>query len=504
MHAILPPVPDAPPTDLATLWRLVLAEVELSVSKAHFATWFKNTELARREGDFLVVSAPNPFAREWLENKYHDLILASLQRFDGSIQNVRCVVASRLGITMRPVQGVDVIITKRPTAATVEVPGVATARSSSAVLVDSVAPGAANAGALPAVAPAGRSVERPAEAHLNPRYTFEAFVVGANNELAYAAAQAVARRPGAAYNPLFVYGGVGLGKTHLLQAIGNAVAGRGLRIRYVALETFMHELISAIQTKATHHFKERYRNVDVLIVDDIQFIVGREKTQDEFFHTFNELYGSGKQVVISSDRTPKAIPTLEERLRSRFEGGMIADIGQPDLETRIAILRAKCASRGSAVPEECLAYVAAQVSSNIRELEGMLNRILAHCELRGAPATLETTKEVLASVLEKPKHRVIRTERIIETVSQYFRLRTQDLIGDSRRKEVVRPRQIAMYLLRSENGFSFPTIGHTFGGKDHTTVMHACGKIEDILETNEELRQDILSIRQKLHVAADV
>lgn len=494
-------MPDAPPSDLATLWRLVLAELELSVSKAYFATWFKNTELARREEGLVIVSAPNSFAREWLENKYHEVILASLQHLDGSIRNVRYIVASRASITARPVQGVDVVITKRPAVALPEGAGAVSPRSGSPFLVDSVAPGASGAVSAAPAALTERVVERNTEANLNPRYTFDAFVVGANNELAYAAAQAVARRPGAAYNPLFVYGGVGLGKTHLLQAIGNVVVSRGLRVRYVALETFMHELISAIQTKATHIFKERYRNVDVLIVDDIQFIVGREKTQDEFFHTFNELYGSGKQIVISSDRAPKSISTLEERLRSRFEGGMIADIGPPDLETRIAILRAKCASRGPTVPEVCLAYIAAQVSSNIRELEGMLNRVLAHCDLRGMPATLETTKEVLASVLEKPKHRIIRTERIIETVSQYYSLRPADLIGDSRRKEVVRPRQIAMYLLRMENGFSFPTIGHSFGGKDHTTVMHACGKIEEHLETNEELRQDILSIRQKLHVS---
>jgi chromosomal replication initiator protein len=318
-------------------------------------------------------------------------------------------------------------------------------------------------------------------------------------------ALASARRPGAAYNPLFIYGGVGLGKTHLLQAMGNTLLDRGtLRVRYVTSEKFMHELITAIQTRTQHTFRERYRSVDVLIVDDVQFLVGKEKTQDELFHTFNELYGSEKQLIFSSDRPPKAIATLEERLRSRFEGGMVADISTPDLETRIAILKAKCALRSLRVPEDVLSFIAAQVSSNIRELEGCLNRVLAYFELRGGVLTLERTKEILVNVLAKPKRTIIHTERLLQAVSTYYHVQVDDLTGKSRRKEVVLPRQVAMFLLRAENGFSFPAIGSIFGGRDHTTAMHACGKIGDIIDRDEMLRQNILAIRQKLYVSAEV
>lgn len=460
---------------------MVLGEIELLVSKANFTIWFKNTNLTHREHDTVIVTAPNIFTREWLENKYHSVILEAIQRIEPAITKVRYEISSRPLMPMRPAQGSGIVITKRATMADVVPP----TETSGERLRE-------NARAFDA------------DSNLNARYTFETFVVGANNELAYAASQAVARRPGHAYNPLFLYGGVGLGKTHLLQAIGNAVVARGgMRVRYVAIEKFMHELITAIQTKVTHTFKERYRGVDVLLVDDIQSIVGKEKTQDEFFHTFNELHGAGKQVVISSDRPPKAMATLEERLRSRFEGGMIADIGPPDLETRIAILKAKCALRQTAVPAEALAYIAAQVPSNIRELEGMLNRVIGHCEFRGGTPDLKTTKEVLASVLAKPKHRIIHTDRIIEAVSAYYNLRPHELVGESRRKEVVRPRQIAMYLLRNENGFSFPTIGQSFGGKDHTTVMHACEKVEETLEMDEVLRQDLTTIKQKLYVSME-
>ena len=468
--------------DLASLWRVVLGEIELSVSKANFTIWFKSTDLTHREGDTVVVTAPNIFTREWLENKYHRVILESLQRVEPTITKVRYEIASRSSTPIRPALGSNIIITKRATMADVVPPREGESQK-----------------------PQKDGGAWDAESNLNVRYTFEAFVVGANNELAYAASQAVSRRPGYAYNPLFIYGGVGLGKTHLLQAIGNAIVTRGgLRVRYVAIEKFMHELITAIQTKVTHTFKERYRGVDVLIVDDIQSIVGKEKTQDEFFHTFNELYGAGKQIVISSDRPPKAMATLEERLRSRFEGGMIADIGPPDLETRIAILKTKCVLRQIMIPEEALAYVAAQAPGNIRELEGMLNRVIGHCEFRGGTPDLKTTKEVLESLIAKPKRRIIHTDRIIEAVSAYYNLRPHELIGDSRRKEVVRPRQIAMYILRNENGFSFPTIGHVFGGKDHTTVMHACGKVEETIKIDEVLRQDITTIKQKLYVSVEV
>lgn len=486
-------MPETQPLDLASLWRVVLAEIELSVSKANFTIWFKNTTLTQRAGDTVTVAAPNIFTREWLENKYSAVVLGALQHVDPTIRAVRYELVSRPANAPAAAPGFrHVVMTKR--AVTDIVPPSAQSASFPA-----------GSGAAPGRAPAAASAQWDATSNLNLRYTFENFIVGASNELAYAAAQAVARRPGEAYNPLFIYGGTGLGKTHLLQAIGNAIVRRGGGlVRYVPLEKFMQELIAAIQNKATQPFKERYRTVDVLIVDDVQAIVGKEKTQDEFFHTFNELHGAGKQMVLSSDRPPKALSALEERLRSRFEGGMTADIGQPDFETRVAILREKCAQRGTAVPEEALQYIAAQVSSNIRELEGLLNRVVAHCELRGGSPTLAVTREILAGVLARPKQRIIHTARLIEAVCTYYQVEVREVVGESRRKEVVRPRQVAMYLLRSENGFSYPTIGHSFGGKDHTTVMHACEKIGNSLHTDEELRQDVLAIKQKLYVSVGV
>ncbi|TSC63698.1 MAG: chromosomal replication initiator protein, partial [Parcubacteria group bacterium Gr01-1014_106] len=463
-------------------WWIALGEIEVSVSKAHFATWFKQASLTRREDDLLVMTVANIFTREWLENKYHQVILAALQRVDPTIQRIRYEVGMPGNAPHRRMHSPgETILTKRPV----------------------VAPQPAVAEPLPETA---REVEQrwDADSNLNARYTFEAFVVGAHNELAHACAQAVARRPGEAYNPLFLYGGVGLGKTHLVQAIGNAIIAKSSRrIRYVTSEKFMHELITAIQTRTQHTFKDRYRTIDVLIVDDVQFLVGKEKTQDELFHTFNELHGAGKQLIFSSDRPPKAIATLEERLRSRFEGGMIADIGTPDIETRIAILRAKCTLRKVHISEHILSYIAAQVATNIRELEGCLNRVLAYFELQGSIPDLERTKEILSTIVTQPKRATVHTDRVLDAVSSHYHLHLDDLLGKSRRKQIVLPRQVAMYLLRSENQFSFPAIGAVFGGRDHTTAMHACEKVGDHLEKDEGLRQDVVAIRQKLYVSAE-
>lgn len=473
-------MPTPPQSDLGSLWRIALGEIELSVSKAHFATWFKQASIIRREEDLVVIAVSNIFTREWLENKYHHVILASLQRVDPTIHRIRYEVNAHGTILPRrtPLSGETVLYKRAP--------------STAAALEPTTA--------LP------RETEQrwDADSNLNARYTFEAFIVGTHNELAHAAAQAVARRPGEAYNPLFLYGGVGLGKTHLLQAVGNAVCAKhASRVRYVTSEKFMHELITAIQTRAQYDFKNRYRAVDVLIIDDVQFLAGKEKTQEELFHTFNELYGAGKQLVFSSDRPPKVIATLEERLRSRFEGGMIADIGAPDLETRIAILKAKCLLRKIHVPEAALAYIAAQVSNNIRELEGCLNRVLAYFELQGVVPNLERTKELLANILSNPKRATVHSDRVLQAVSSHYHVGSEDLVGKSRRKQIVLPRQIAMYLLRSENQFSFPAIGALFGGRDHTTAMHACAKVGENLERDEVLRQDLVAIRQKLYVSIE-
>lgn len=455
------------------LWKTALGEIELLVSRANFTTWFKNTNVERQGDGNVIVYAPNIFTREWLENKYHTVVLDALRRVDTSVQNVRYEVAKLSSTTTRPLGGATVMITKRG--------GSAPAKESPP--------------------PAEMTGATDVESNLNSRYTFESFIVGANSELAYAACQAVARQPGATYNPLFIYGGVGLGKTHLLQATGNAVLRRQRRrVKYLTSEKFMHEMISAISQRATHDFKTKYRAIDVLIIDDVQFLAGKEKTQEEFFHTFNELYGLNKQIIISSDRPPKAIPTLEERLRSRFEGGMIADIGTPDLETRVAILEAKCAQRKLHVSREVLQHIATHVTSNIRELEGALNRVIAASQLSGTTVSLEGVKSILASVFEPPKRRVVHSERILEIVSTHYQIRTEDITGKSRRKEIVRPRQVVMYILRKDNGNSFPTIGATMGGRDHTTAIHACEKIAKELEQDEALRHDLTLIRQKLYV----
>ncbi len=453
------------------LWKIALGEIELAVSQANFKTWFKNTTLERADEHVIKIYAPNIFTREWLENKYHQVIFEALKRVDTEIAGVTYEVAKAYMPNSKPFNGSTIMITKKSTLAPV----------------------------VPLNEVKNTNDGYDEDSNLNVRYTFDSFVIGANNELAFAACQAVARKPGKNYNPLFIYGGVGLGKTHLLQATGNAIARENKKVRYLTSEKFTNEMISAIGSRSTSNFKSKYREIDVLIIDDVQFLAGKEKTQEEFFHTFNELYGLSKQIIISSDRPPKAIPTLEERLRSRFEGGMIADIGAPDLETRIAILDKKCEQRGVLVPREVLQYISTHVASNIRELEGALNRVLAVSELNKTQITLESAKNVLSSVISEPKKRVVHTDKIVEAVCGYFHIDNKDLFGKCRRKEIVRPRQIAMYLLRKDNGTSFPTIGASFGGRDHTTAMHACEKIEEDLENDEILKQDITIIRQKLY-----
>ncbi|MCF6277970.1 MAG: chromosomal replication initiator protein DnaA, partial [Anaerolineales bacterium] len=332
---------------------------------------------------------------------------------------------------------------------------------------------------------------------LNHRYTFENFVVGAGNRLAHAACQAVAEKPARAYNPLFLYGGVGLGKTHLLHAIGNACIARNLNVLYVSSEEFTNDLINAIRTHTTPAFRDKYRSLDVLLVDDIQFIAGKESTQEEFFHTFNTLHGQDKQIIVSSDRPPKAMITLEERLRSRFEWGLTADIQPPDLETRQAILRQKAERSGRFVSDEILEIVARRVQSNIRELEGALNRIVAFAELSGTSITPELTDIALADLL--PQHNDIQPQHVVDLVAASFNLSVDRLMGRDRSRAVALPRQIAMYLMRQEADISLPQIGKELGGRDHTTVMYAINKITDLLERDDRLRRQVVQIRQKLY-----
>jgi chromosomal replication initiator protein len=332
---------------------------------------------------------------------------------------------------------------------------------------------------------------------INARYTFENFVVGASNRLAHAASLAVAENPAQAYNPLFLYGGVGLGKTHLLHAIGNYGASRGQQILYVSSEEFTNDLINAIRSHKTQAFREKYRWIDVLLIDDIQFIAGKESTQEEFFHTFNTLHGQDKQIIISSDRPPKALSTLEERLRSRFEWGLTADIQPPDFETRMAILRSKAERAGKKVPGEIIEVIARRVQSNIRELEGALTRVVAFVDLSGLPLTPKLVETALADLL--PRRSKVEPGEVVESVADAFGINMDRMLSRERSREVALPRQIAMYLLREESKISLPSIGETLGGRDHTTIMYGCNKISDLLERDDQLRRQVIEIRENLY-----
>lgn len=338
---------------------------------------------------------------------------------------------------------------------------------------------------------------------LNPKYTFSTYVIGKSNNFAHAAAYAVSQRPGDAYNPLFLYSGVGLGKTHLMHAIGHSILEKNpsARILYITSETFTNDLIKAISTNTNFEFRNRYRNVDVLMVDDIQFIAGKEQTQEEFFHTFNALYEARKQIVISSDKPPKDIPTLEERLRSRFEWGLIADISKPDLETRIAILRKKAELEHLDVPDEVNTYIATKVESNIRELEGCLTRVLAYADLTHTPINEALAAEALRDMLPVKDPRRITTDLIMAIVSEYYHVTVDDLKSKRRNREITVPRQIAMYLVREMNGTSLPTIGMEFGGRDHTTVIHACDKVTDDLKHDVHLKETVNTLKKRIQGA---
>jgi chromosomal replication initiator protein len=450
------------------LWQTVLGEIELSVSRASFVTWFKNTELIESEGGTVTIGVPNVFAKQQFEVKFNEQIVTTLKKNGVDVQTITYTINSA-SKKARP------IVDKPPLA---------------------VGPLAESA------APTTTIVQSPAQnpSGLNPKYTFESFIVGSSNELAYSACLAVARDPGTKYNPLFLYGGVGLGKTHLIQAVGNEVKRNqpGARILYISSETFVNEFLDHIRFKKKG-FADRYRNTDVLIVDDMQFIAGKEKTQEEFFHTFNALHQANKQIIISSDKPPKAIPTLEERLRSRFEWGMAIDIQSPDFETRCAILQVKANQTGVSLPRDTVEYIASSVQTNIRELEGALNQLLALCEMRGMEPDLAAAQGLLGNVrASRPHHLTART--VIEKTAKHFQLEPTDICSPKRDKHIVVPRQIAMYLLRSELHLSFPKIATELGRKDHTTAIHSVEKIEKALKLDYIVRQQITEIRDKLYV----
>ena len=443
--------------DAKQVWRAVLGELQVSLSPANYETWLKDTTLAEIDESRFRIAAPNGFARDWLDNRYRTLVSQTLARVVGGSVQVEFVVA--------------------------DAPGPLPEQSDE----DSLPPPPLSAG--------GNTV------NLNSRYTFANFIVGSANRLAHAAALSVAERPGHAYNPLFLYGGVGLGKTHLMHAIGNAVAVKfpRKRILYATSEKFTNDFINSIREQKMEDFRNRYRRIDVLLIDDIQFIAERERTQEEFFHTFNAIHEAGKQVVLSSDRPPKAITTLEERLRSRFEWGLIADLTPPDLETRIAILRSKAEDQLHLIPSEVIEFIARKVVSNVRELEGALNRVVAYASMSGMPVNIELASAVLSNVMYNPRKKSITPQRIVRAVADYYGVNLDQLRSSKRDRAIVVPRQIAMFLIREETDISLLRIGAELGGRDHSTVLHACDKIARELSENDEMRREISAVREMIY-----
>jgi chromosomal replication initiator protein len=446
------------------LWQAVLAQVQLDISSANFATWFKNTSLEDVEKGKAVVTVPNSFVKEWLANKYHKKIFKTLYNLDGSIKEINYVVSENKNSKKQstPKQSFE--------------------------------PEEQEEAQL-----GFQAFQVNRETNLNPKYTFDSFVVGPFNKLPHAAALAVTEKPGSVYNPLFLYGGVGLGKTHLLQATGNKInqSFPKKKVKYISSEKFTSEVIEAIKNQKADLFKAKCKAFDVLIIDDVQFLAGKEKTQEEFFHIFNVLYEKNKQIIISSDRPPKSIHSLAERLRSRFEGGMIADISAPDYETRVAILKTKAQEKNQSFSKEIYEYVASMVQRNIRELEGALNRLIIYEKINNKKPDLEIAKNLLKNLIFSPT-RVATPKKIIQQVAEFYDLKEKDLLTSSRKKEIVRPRQIAMYLLREELKSSFPFIGRKFSGKDHTTAIHSYKKILAALETNKKLEEEISLIKERV------
>jgi chromosomal replication initiator protein len=457
--------------DAKQVWRAALGELQVSLSPANFETWLRDTLLVDVDDNRFKIAVPNGFAKDWLETRYRSLISQTLARIVGYSVQVEFVV--------KPAA-------ESPNSGTAMATGAGSSRpSSQPVRLEATRVGA----------PDGAST------NINPRYAFANFIVGSANRLAHAASLSVAERPGHAYNPLFLYGGVGLGKTHLMHAIGNAVIARFPRKRvvYATSEKFTNEFITSIQQGKIDEFRARYRRIDLLLIDDIQFIADKERTQEEFFHTFNAIHEDGKQIVLSSDRPPKAILTLEERLRSRFEWGLIADLTAPDLETRIAILRAKAEEQAVPVSSDVLEFIARKVVSNIRELEGALNRIVAYASMGAVPITIELAQAVLSNVLYNPKKRQVTPERITRAVADYYGVQIDALKGQKRDRAIVVPRQIAMFLMREETDVSLLRIGSELGGRDHSTVLHACDKINREITINDDLRRELAAVRELIY-----
>jgi chromosomal replication initiator protein len=448
-------------------WQSVLGQLQMEMPRASFDTWVRNTRPVSYQNGTLTIGVHNAYARDWLESRLASTVSRLLVGILNATVAVNFIVN---GNAIEPAADETSRLPDQPEASD------HLQQDRSIVAYD-------------------QPVRNPS---LNPRYQFETYVVGSGNRLAHAACLAVAEKPARAYNPVFLYGGVGLGKTHLLHAVGNACHQRGLNVLYVSSEEFTNDMINAIRTHTNQAFREKYRSADVMLVDDIQFIAGKESTQEEFFHTFNTLHGQDKQIIVTSDRPPKSLVTLDERLRSRFGWGLTADIQPPDLETRLAILRSKAEKTGRNIPNEILEIIAERVQSNIRELEGALNRIIAFADLSGSSLTSNLVEVALADLL--PQHGDLQPEAVVNQVAQYYKLSVDKLLSLDRSRDVARPRQVAMYLLREEAHISYPQIGAVLGGRDHTTVMYAVDKIKkEIGDTGSKLNRDIIQIRRQLH-----
>jgi len=449
--------------DINQLWQSVLAELELQISRPNFLTWLKNSQLLKKEDDGRVtIGLVNNFAKEWVENKYHKMILEALRSLDDTIKKVEYVVLPDRKQLLE-VKLDSKTISSRQTS-------------------------------LP-------EFKVDPETNLHPRYTFSSFVVGSSNELAYAAASAVVKEVGRKYNPLFIYGGTGLGKTHLIQAAGNEIKNlykNKIKVKYVPSEKFVNDVVWAIRNKRMEDIKAKYRNVDVLIIDDIQFVGGKERSEEEFFHTFNVLYENNKQIIISSDRPPAAIPTLEQRLRSRFEGGMIADITYPDYEMRLAIIKTKLQERNAFLSEETCELIANKVKRNIREIEGILNKVLFYQEVKNVELTNKIVEEIIDNIVQQSSKN-ITSSQIIKVVADFYEINHHELLSRSRKKSLVEPRQVAAFLLRDLLNMSYPDIGEKLGKRDHTTAIYAYEKISQEINKNQSLNRKIILIKEAIN-----
>ncbi len=441
------------------LWKSALAQIQLDISEPNFKTWFKKTSISEIKDNKAIISVPSNFVKSWIKKKYHKKILKSLKNVNSNIEDIDYIILANN--TDEKKEAIKVENNNHPQMEFQEL---------------SLDP----------------------ETGLNPKYTFDNFVIGPFNELAHAAGFAVSDNPGFVYNPLFIYSKTGLGKTHLLQAIGNKInKNKEKKVLYIPAQKFISEIISAIRGNKMDDFKYKYKDIDVFIIDDIQFLSGKEKTQEEFFHTFNELYEKNKQIILSSDRHPKSISALTDRLRSRFEGGMIADIGCPDTETRAAILKAKAKEKGFSFPDNVYYYIADNVKKNIRELEGVLNKIIIQQQITKKNINIEDVKLIIKNI-NQISSSSLSFSKLIKTVSDFYDVNEKDITGKSRKREIVKSRQIIIYILRKNLNYSFPYIAKKIGGKDHTTIMYSFSKIENEVKKNNDIKEEISYIEESL------